>query len=75
MWNYKPESNGHMLVLEKGNEKIVIYVVPRGKKVKDIFSKFATSGELDYYISIPNESEEEQAISMREFQKLFKLLN
>ena len=72
---YKPESNGHMLVLEKGNEKIVIYVVPRGKKVKDIFSKFATSGELDYYISIPNESEEEQAISMREFQKLFKLLN
>ena len=72
---YKPESNGHMLVLEKGNEKIVIYVVPRGKKVKDIFSKFATSGELDYYVSIPNESEEEQAISMREFQKLFKLLN
>ncbi|MGN1039319.1 MAG: hypothetical protein ACI4PI_01350 [Oscillospiraceae bacterium] len=72
---YKPESNGHMLVLEKENEKIVIYVVPKGKKVKDIFSKFATSGELDYYVSIPNESEEEQAISMREFQKLFKLLN
>lgn len=72
---YKPESNGHMLVLEKENEKIVIYVVPKGKKVKNIFSKFATSKELDYYVSIPNESEEEQAISMREFQKLFKLLN